>query len=222
MFLFALMFLLLSLQPVAIAAATKVTVQTNHPTYPVGLNTIVVSGNVTPPPNETNTWIAISILSPSGSMVDANQFEVTPKTGVFNGTFVTGGPTYTGPGDYTIKAEYDDINATAGFQYGGSLANQTSTSTSTAHSTSTIVTTTSLTSTPSITSQTSTTTSAMSTTSSNSTTSSVETSVSTSHSTTSSSSSAALEIEPIALVMTIAAVALVFALLVRIRRPSSS
>jgi len=207
------------------AAATKLTVQTNQSTYSVGLNTIIVSGNVTPPPHETNTWVAVSILSPSGAMVDANQFEVNPTTGAFNGTFVTGGPTYTGPGAYTVNADYESINATAGFKYGNSsLSDQTTTSTNTTSS-ETIASTSTLTPTSSSTtsSQTSTTPTATSTVSSNSTTStSVETLSSTSHSTTSSSSSAALEIGPVTLVIVVALAVLTFAVLVRIRRRSVS
>jgi hypothetical protein len=214
------MFLLLSVQPVAIAATTKVTLQTNQSTYPVGLNKIFVSGNVTPPPSENNTWIGISIRSPDGAMVDANQFEVT-LTGTFNGTFVTGGPTYTGPGTYTVNAVYDNVNASAIFQYGNSHANQSSASTSTTQSTTATSTTTSPTSISSTTSiQTTTTAPSTSIVTSNSTTTSAQTSTSTSHSTTSSSSSAALEIGPVALVLTIAVVALISAVLVRIRRPS--
>jgi hypothetical protein len=214
--------LILSVQLISAAAATNLTVQTNQPTYPVGLNTIIVSGNVTPPPNETNTWVAISILSPNGALVDANQFEVNPTTGAFNGAFVTGGPTYTGAGAYTVKAEYESINATAVFQYGNStLSNQTITTNTTSSETISSTSTQTPTSTSTSSTQTSTTPTSTSTVSSNSTTStSVETLSPTSHSTTSSSSSAALEIGPVTLLIIVALALSAFAIIVRVRRPS--
>lgn len=127
---------LLCLAPLTAHAATSsVTIQTDKSAYTAGTGTILVSGTVAPAPGISGTFVAISITSPNGTIADANQFVVNPSTGAYNGTFVTGGPTYGTQGTYTISANYNNAVASAQFQYG----NVTTTSQSAAGSTTTTV-----------------------------------------------------------------------------------
>lgn len=119
------------------ASPTSVSIMTNQSSYPTGTETITVSGNVTPAPTVSGTYVAVSIIGPNGAMVDANQFAVSSATGAFNGTFVTGGPTYNLQGAYTIKAVYENASNSAMFQYGTST---TTSSSQSAGSTTTITT----------------------------------------------------------------------------------
>jgi len=115
----------LFLVPLTAFAASTLTVTTDKTTYAVGA-TIKVSGTVTPAPGLSGTNVAVSIVTPSGSTADANQFTVNSATGAYNGTFVTGGPTYTPQGMYTIKAVYNGATASGTFQYGNATTSTSS------------------------------------------------------------------------------------------------
>ena len=106
----------LFLVPLTAFATTGVTVTTDSSTYSAGA-TIKVSGTVTPAPGLSGTYVAVSILTPTGATADANEFAVNSATGAYNGTFV-GGLTYTPNGTYTIKAVYNGVTASATFTYG--------------------------------------------------------------------------------------------------------
>jgi hypothetical protein len=119
----------LFLAPLASFAAGSVTLTTDKTAY-AGTVPIKVSGTVTPAPATSGTYIAISIASPSGQQVDANEFAVATGTGAYNGTFTTGGSSYSVNGTYTITANYQGATATSSFQYGsttGSTVNGSAT-----------------------------------------------------------------------------------------------
>jgi len=119
--------MLLCFSPLAAhAASATLSVTTNQASFPAGNNTIQISGNVTPAPSVSGTYVGISIISPNGALSDANQFLVNPATGSYNGTFKTGGPTYTSSGIYTVKAVYDNSTASTTFQYGNSTSTSSS------------------------------------------------------------------------------------------------
>lgn len=99
----------------AFAASSTVTV---NATYTAATNQVAVSGTVTPAPGVSGTNVAVEITSPTGVVVDANQFAVNSATGAYNGTFVTGGPSYSVNGTYTVTANYNGGTASATFQYG--------------------------------------------------------------------------------------------------------
>jgi len=99
----------------AFAASSTVTVTA---TYTASTNQVAVSGMVTPAPGVSNTNAAVEITSPGGVVVDANQFAVNSGTGAFSGTFVTGGPSYSVNGTYTVTANYNGGTASATFVYG--------------------------------------------------------------------------------------------------------
>jgi len=134
---------LICLTPLAShAASSAVTIKTNQSSYPAGTETITVSGNVTPVPGQSGTFVAISITSPNGALTDANQFSVSPTTGAFNGTFTTGGPTYNVQGTYTIKAVYNNATASEIFQYGNTTTSSSSSQASGTATTTTVAVTT--------------------------------------------------------------------------------
>jgi len=99
----------------AFAASSTVTV---NATYTAATNQVAVSGTVTPAPGVSGTNVAVEITSPTGVVVDANQFAVNSGTGAYSGTFVTGGPSYSVNGSYTVSANYNGGAASATFQYG--------------------------------------------------------------------------------------------------------
>src|ERR1700719_1605911 len=84
-------------------SARSVSVTIDKSSYS-GTETIHVSGTVSPAPKSSGTYVAVSITSPGGSTVDANQFAVASITGSFKGIFTTGGPAYSITGTYTITA----------------------------------------------------------------------------------------------------------------------
>src|SRR5579872_688795 len=134
---------LLCLTPLAShAASSAVTIKTNQTSYSVGTEVIAVSGNVTPAPGVSGTYVAISVLSPNGALADANQFAVNSATGAFNGNFTTGGPTYSAQGAYTIKAVYNNASASQVFQYGNASTSTSGQASGTATTTTMDVTTT--------------------------------------------------------------------------------
>jgi hypothetical protein len=98
------------------AEATTLTVTTSLGSYE-GASTIYVSGLVSPTPVVSGNYVALTIKNYGGSIVDANEFLVTPNTGAYSGTFVTGGPTYAQSGLYTITASYGGTSASANFIY---------------------------------------------------------------------------------------------------------
>lgn len=89
-------------------------------------STITVSGTVS---NATSGSVAVSIVSPNGQTVDANQFVVA--SGAFTGTFVTGGPTYTANGTYTMNFNYNGATASVQFTYGNTTTGSTGGATTT-------------------------------------------------------------------------------------------
>ena len=97
-------------------------------------STITVSGTVS---NGTTGSVAVSIVAPNGQTVDANQFTVTG--GAFTGTFVTGGPSYTVNGTYTINLNYNGATASVQVTYG---SNSTQTGGSGTGTTTTVIVTT--------------------------------------------------------------------------------
>src|SRR5579872_4199768 len=101
------------------AASSTVTVTTDKTFYAAGTDTIHVSGTISPAPGVSGTFVAVSISGPNGAgVVDENEFAVNSATGAFNGTFVTGGPTYATQGIYSISANYNGATGSATFQYG--------------------------------------------------------------------------------------------------------
>jgi hypothetical protein len=118
----------LFLTPLTSFAAGSVTLSTDKTTYAVDA-TITVNGTVTPAPGISGTSVAVTILTPSGTTADANQFAVNPSTGAYGGTFVTGGPTYSPQGTYTISANYNGATASQTFTYGNGSSSVTSSQT---------------------------------------------------------------------------------------------
>jgi len=117
----------LFLVPLTAFAAGSVTVTSPTAGAIVAVGaTITVSGTVSPAPSASGTSIAVSIVAPNGQTADANQFTVATGTGAFSGTFVTGGPTYTGPGMYTINFNYNGATTSVQVQYGNSTTSQAS------------------------------------------------------------------------------------------------
>jgi hypothetical protein len=114
----------LLLAPFAGFAAGSVTIKTDKNVYPSGTNVIHITGNVTPPPASSGTFVAVSITGPTGGTVDANQFAVS-TSGSYNGTFTTGGPSYASVGTYTISANYNGATASALIQYGNASSSTT-------------------------------------------------------------------------------------------------
>ncbi|MFI5420639.1 MAG: hypothetical protein ACHQ1H_06695, partial [Nitrososphaerales archaeon] len=94
----------------------SITISIDRSSY-TGTETIIVSGTVSPAPGASGTFVAVSITSPSGGTVDANQFVVGSSTGKYNGTFRTGGPSYSVSGTYTISANYNGATASILFHY---------------------------------------------------------------------------------------------------------
>jgi hypothetical protein len=99
------------------ATTYSVTVATNAPSYTRG-ETVGVNGTVSPAPTNSGTYVGISILEPNGETADANEFPVSVGTGQYNGSFVTGGPTFSSNGTYTVDANYNGSTASTTFQYG--------------------------------------------------------------------------------------------------------
>jgi len=117
----------LFLVPLTAFAAGSVTV--SSPTagsFVAPGSTITVSGTVSPAPSVSGTSIAVSIAAPNGQVVDANQFAVATGTGSFSGTFVTGGPTYSVNGLYTVNLDYNGATASVQVQYGNTTTSQAS------------------------------------------------------------------------------------------------
>ena len=103
---------------VAHAQSPSVTITTDKSAY-AGTETITVSGTVSPAPGVSGTNVAVTILSPQGATVDANQFSVNSATGAYTGTFTTGGPLYNVNGTYTITVTAaNGATASTSFQYG--------------------------------------------------------------------------------------------------------
>jgi len=74
---------ILFLAPLAVFAAGSVTITTDK-TFYAGTQTIHVTGTVTPAPSSSGTSVAVTITSPSGATVDANQFVVSITNGNYS------------------------------------------------------------------------------------------------------------------------------------------
>jgi hypothetical protein len=94
----------------------RISIVTDKASYYNG-ETVLVTGVVSPAPNASGSNIAVTIVGPNGAIVDADQFSVLYNSGVFSGTFTTGGPLYSMNGTYTVAAHYNDQIASTQFQY---------------------------------------------------------------------------------------------------------
>ncbi len=90
------------------STSLSITVVTDKVEY-CCIQTMNVSGVVSPAPGVSGTYVAVSIASPNGSLSEAKQFVVATSTGSYNGSFILGGPEYTPNGDYTVSSNYEGV-----------------------------------------------------------------------------------------------------------------
>lgn len=90
--------------PAAEAASYQVTVQTNSASY-VGQAPVSVSGQVYPAPGP-HTAVYIRVFNPNHVLVTALEASVNGTTGLYSGSFVTGGSSSWIDGDYVVNATW--------------------------------------------------------------------------------------------------------------------
>lgn len=122
--------------PASAAASYMITVHINSPSY-VGFATAVVSGQVYPAPGP-NTAVYIRVFNPANVLVTALEESVNGTTGLYSGSFVTGGSSSWVEGNYIVNVTWGAYGSPA---FGVGTFSWSSTATTSTTSTSTTTTT---------------------------------------------------------------------------------